>query len=579
MDGNYFEKIRKSLSLAIAEGAFATVFLSLTTPFLVAFAVTLGANNFQLGLMVAFLALFSLLGQIPSALLVERKGRRKLIAVVSSAASKFSWLGIALIPLFFLQDWFFFLLLFVVVYAFFLSVMSPAWSSWMGDLVEVNSRGKYFGKRNYAMGLASLFSLLLGALFVAVFSRDPLWGFQLLFLIAIAFAVAAVLLVSSIYEPPAIKPLKWESLKTSFRALLRKRNFKWFVVFFLLWNFGLGISSPFWDAFILKNLAAEAYWVPLAAFSLGLGSVFSLKHWGPLADKYGNRAILIICAAGISFVPLAWLFVTRPWHAVAINLLAGVFWGGFTLSAFTYQLDIVPGERKPRFLALLGTIVGVPLVFAPAIGGMLAEFFSGAAFFFVEDLKFVFLLSAVFRFSSLLALKGIDEPRTRRVPSKIVFFEIVSGSLAYAHMNFQNIVVLKSRSAASLIYANLGRVILPEIRKLKGMRKRAMGLISLSGISRSRWELLRALYASINSELKKLAALERKIRLIERKSVFVEEETMRNIFRSALRERRAVAKIKSRLDRAVKGLKPGKSPAEHRKGKSLSGAIMRFFSD
>jgi hypothetical protein len=67
--------------------------------FLAAFALALGASNLQIGILTA-LPFIGQTFQIPAVLLVERLGRRKVVAVPAYFLAQSLWIPIALIPVF-----------------------------------------------------------------------------------------------------------------------------------------------------------------------------------------------------------------------------------------------------------------------------------------------------------------------------------------------------------------------------------------------------------------------------------------------------------------------------------------------
>ena len=81
----------KGLRLLIWEGALSLGFNSITTSgFLAAFALALGANNFQIGILAAIPFLMHIV-QIPVVWFVEKIRRRKEIAVFSWFPAQLLW--------------------------------------------------------------------------------------------------------------------------------------------------------------------------------------------------------------------------------------------------------------------------------------------------------------------------------------------------------------------------------------------------------------------------------------------------------------------------------------------------------
>ena len=83
--------VKRNLRLSLFDGAFAQVYANLTgTIFLPAFALLLGANSFEIGLLAAipFLATIT---QLYGSVLVEHSQSRKIPAVRFSLISRLLW--------------------------------------------------------------------------------------------------------------------------------------------------------------------------------------------------------------------------------------------------------------------------------------------------------------------------------------------------------------------------------------------------------------------------------------------------------------------------------------------------------
>ena len=94
------QEISHGLRMMTWEGMVSMGFFSITTSgILAAYALALGANNFQIGVLAAIPFIMQPL-QIPAIFLVERLRRRKAIAVIAWFLAQLLWLPVALIPVF-----------------------------------------------------------------------------------------------------------------------------------------------------------------------------------------------------------------------------------------------------------------------------------------------------------------------------------------------------------------------------------------------------------------------------------------------------------------------------------------------
>jgi len=138
------------LRMMLWEGMASTaLFRVISSGLLVALAIALGANNFQLGILAAIPFITQPL-QIPVVLLVEHLRRRKAIVLASWIPAQAMWVLIALIPLIFggPSRWSVtFLLALLAFRGVLTAITNCAWSSWEKDLVPQGILGSFFPSR------------------------------------------------------------------------------------------------------------------------------------------------------------------------------------------------------------------------------------------------------------------------------------------------------------------------------------------------------------------------------------------------------------------------------------------------
>src|SRR5688500_721812 len=146
---------RRAMSLVTLAWVFGSVWMTATSGApLTQFARSLGASNFQFGLLAALPFVASLLS-LPASVWIDRTGRRKGIFLWSLYAQRFLWFPIALLPLWIIHTRGASAAPAALVLALWLifimhagnAIGSPAWVSWMADLVPDRLRGKYFSRR------------------------------------------------------------------------------------------------------------------------------------------------------------------------------------------------------------------------------------------------------------------------------------------------------------------------------------------------------------------------------------------------------------------------------------------------
>ena len=148
--------LRQSLRLVTLAWVFGVLWSTCVTGSrMTNFCKMLGLSEFQFGLLASmpFLATF---GQLPASILIERTGLRKYLFIYCVALSRMLWILVAAIPLVFgvissgrpsqAAAWTMLAALWAVW--FLGAIGTPAWWTWMGDLIPRRIRGRYMAARS-----------------------------------------------------------------------------------------------------------------------------------------------------------------------------------------------------------------------------------------------------------------------------------------------------------------------------------------------------------------------------------------------------------------------------------------------
>lgn len=387
------QDITTGLRWLTLEGAVSLGFNSITTSgFLAAFALALGANNLQIGILAAIPFLMQIV-QIPAIWIVERVRRRKEIAVLSWFPAQLLWFPIALIPVFIGTPGgaAISLLLCLITFRGLLNaICNAAWNGWLRDLVPQEILGRFFSKR-LAFATATAVVLSLGAaLFVDYWrghapSEQAILSYTYVLLVSTFFiGLAGPIFMSLIPEPlmqpiPGPQPSLWQKLS----APIKDINFRRLIQFLLFWGFASNLAIPFFAVYMLKRLGFPLTWVIGLSILSQLFNLFFLRVWGRFVDRFGSKAVLSLCISLYLMVILGWIFTTMPERyfltiplLVLLHVFAGIANAGVTLTVGTIGLKLAPKTEATSYLvcASLATNLGAGL--GPLCGGLLADFFS-----------------------------------------------------------------------------------------------------------------------------------------------------------------------------------------------------------
>jgi MFS family permease len=299
-------------------------------------------------------------------------------------------------------------------YAFAAGFSGLPWLEVVGKVISPRRRGTFFGLRNFWGGLLAL---LAAAPIGAVLSEQFFglvfpYNFALLFAVATLCVGFAIWAWSSIHEPPATVTSPPVSVRDLVRrgvtAFKEDGDYRAFMVSRILISLAT-VADPFYVVYAKTNLGAPPATVGLYLGAVAVSSLLSNFLWSPLADRAGNRTLMVLTVASVALV---------PGTALLVSLLAGMFSSEFLFTAFALVfvlsglalgaariinnnmlLTIAPRAELPTYVGFLNTVLGV-VIFVPVLGGLLADFVGYRALFALS------LLLALSAFFSVRTMSG-----------------------------------------------------------------------------------------------------------------------------------------------------------------------------
>ena len=384
---------QRSLRIMAWEGLSTGAMFSLGSGgFMAAYALALGANNLEVGILAA-LPFLSQVVRLPAILLVERFRTRKAIGLPAFLATQLSWLPIGLVP-FLLDTPGKLAVLLVIVLLAVRGLFAPVWvttsTSWIRDLVPPTALASYFGRRMGMITATAAVVGLGGSFFVRWWEGiarpgDEVYAFSFLLIAGVfTFGMLGPLLVSRAVEP--LMPPAAESGRSPAAMLLepvRDQNYSQLLKFLFVWSLTSNLAIPFFAVYMLKVIGLS---LPVVIGLTVLGqfsNVLFVRVWGPFADRVGSKTVLSLSASLYLLVIIGWVFTTQPDRhfltmplLVVLHLLGGIAAAGVTLTVNTLALRVAPEGRGVPFSGVAGIATSLGSGTGPIIGGVLADFFS-----------------------------------------------------------------------------------------------------------------------------------------------------------------------------------------------------------
>ena len=352
--------------------------------FLTAYALQLGASNLVIGLLAAIPALMNLV-QLPTVFLVDKVQNRRAISFFSSCLSRPALLIAASAAFMSSPDLGIKLLIagYVVRYAAG-AVNTCAWNSWMRDLIPAQTRGRFNAKRLAWMTAFGMLATLGGGLFMDAwpdFTELPKsYGFAFLIFVAFLCGTASMLTLFKIPESPMKITPETKVTAASLLLPLKDKNYRSLITFLFIWNFAVGLATPFFTVHMLTRLDISLTLVMILTMLSSLANIAVLTAWGQIADRFSYKTVLGFSAPLFLMCIFAWTFtsVQGPHKFTlillfAIHILTGVATGGVTLSTSNINMKLAKEHQASSYIAVAAVAASLAAGLSPIIGGAFAD--------------------------------------------------------------------------------------------------------------------------------------------------------------------------------------------------------------
>ena len=369
----------------------AGLFSIMTSGFIVAFALAMGASSLQIGILAAIPSLMQVI-QLPATWLVERFRRRKAIAAIALFFAQMMWFPMALIPFFMDTPGAGAITLLLILIAsrfLFGAVSGCSHNSWLRDLIPHKMLGRTFSKR-LILSTAGTVVFSLGTAFFIDFwqarvtGQSAILGYTYVMLFGALFlGMTSVVFMAKIPEP-LMQPVigAQPSILKKLAAPFRNRNFRRLLQFSLLWGFTSNMVAPFFAVYMLKRLGLPLSSVIGLSILSQLFSILFFRVWGRLADRFTSKAVLSLGLSLYLLVLLGWLFVTMPEQhlltiplIIILHILGGIAGAGLGIGGIV-AWKLSPRGEATSYLAGVSLATSLGAGAGPLFGGLLAGFFS-----------------------------------------------------------------------------------------------------------------------------------------------------------------------------------------------------------
>lgn len=397
------DKQRRTMNLAI-----------LTAVMMVVSVICLGGNVLtlaviKLGAEERFIGFINFAFSIPFLLSIftistmERIGKRNLLLIGNSIAIFFI-LPILFIPI--IRDSYssnaaLVLLLFCTFCWRTAACMgNTGWFPILHDNIPNEMTGRYFAKLRIYYRIVWLIILFFLAWFLKG-SESGWWKFEIIFIMGFTATLLMPLCIIPMSESPVkIKHYKPKIIQR-IKDIFSRKKFRVLIFYLFFYQIAFSLAEPFKVKY-LKDLGYSESYIIGATALIGLGAVVSLRFWGRLADKFGNRGIFSISHIGMIIVTLMWTLVNKSIIGYILTtflyLLLSIFNAGNGIARTRYTMHAVSSEKQ-FYIIIIDIFAQGALAIGPVISGFFLHSTENLAFSFVgvqlENYRLLFIVTAI----------------------------------------------------------------------------------------------------------------------------------------------------------------------------------------
>lgn len=258
----------------------------------------------------------------------------------------------------------------------------PAWNAMLAKVIPPTRRGRLFGLSSALGGVLGMAGAALSSRILGLYPYPTSFG--LCFLLCFGAQILSYTGLSLNREPPRapaheVPPTKdyWKRLPSILR---NHRNLRNYLVARALLILG-GMATTFYVIYgrARFGMADEAV-ANLTIVALATQSV-ATPLFGLLADRRGNKVVAEwACLFGVVGILFALAAPSAPW-LIAVFVAINISSAAFMIMAMSMPLDFGTPEELPTLVALSNTILALPILLSPLLGGWLVDHVGYVALF------------------------------------------------------------------------------------------------------------------------------------------------------------------------------------------------------
>lgn len=337
-------------------------------------------NKTEIGWMTSFIFVGSSIIAIPSGILVDRLGSRKVLLI-------FTCCLVVVLSCFAIVNNFWLLLILLLLIGVCYGSVTPGTNKHIMTHFSVLNRGTIMGLKQMGVPLGSA----LGTITLPLIAYQYNWRASMLVLAAITLLLVAIYYKT--IEPEKIETVSKSTILKDLTIILKNKALihTISIIFFFIW-----VQLSVMTYLVVYFIQDKSISFALATASLVLlqvGGVIGRALWGWINDKWMNRdRSKIIGIIGLSSGILLIVMIALPIHFSLVGVYMLVFLLGVTTQGWNGIFVVMISEVAPKQYIGLASGVGLSVVY---LGAILGTPLSGKLVDLQHNYTFMWVICAV----------------------------------------------------------------------------------------------------------------------------------------------------------------------------------------
>ncbi len=362
--------LRRNLNSSLVDGTAFSIMVGCGETYFAAFALALGLSQVASGLVATLPLLAGSMLQLAAPHMLRRFGsyRKWIVCAVLCQAAIFIPLMVMALDQRIPAELVF---VFTAIYWGMGLATGPAWNTWIGTLVPVTIRARFFAWRTRLVQLGTLLGFVGGgmALQYGAGRGAALTAFAFLFLAAAVSRFISGMALARQTEPVPPRGIDRHVTLREFAARIGRRADGKFLLYLMAVQAAVQFSGPYFTPYLLKQLRlsyVDYMTLVAAAFA---AKMFALPWLGHLAHRHGARKLLVWGSIGILPLSAMWLVSNNYWYLLGLQLAGGVGWAAYELAWFLLFFEMLPKEERTSVLTTFNFGHSLASVVGSLLGG------------------------------------------------------------------------------------------------------------------------------------------------------------------------------------------------------------------